>query len=130
MFPSPKIPELFQTPEFETALTEFKNDVIEHIAKHDTDLANDVTESLNKESTLSSKIVEACTYILLNKIRQDNDKVLNNFAPFARNENLDLVVSNLGLERQLIKKGDPDAIPPIPDEMESDEHLLLRYYLV
>ena len=68
--------------------------------------------------------------MLLNKIREDNDKILNNFAPFARGENLDLIVANLGLSRQLIQAGNPDAIPPVPDIMESDEHLLRRYYLL
>jgi len=128
-FPNPSIPEIFQTPKFEDALADFKADVIAHVQKYDSATAEAVSKSFSVESQLSTKLVEACTYILLHKIRQDNDKVLNNFAPFARGENLDLVVSNLGLTRQVLQEGDPNAIPPIEPIMESDEALLLRYYL-
>ena len=122
-------PEVVAVPPFEKQLERFKALVVEHIAVTDPATAEQVAVTLNNEAELTTKIVEACTIVLQTRIREVNEDALQMFAYWSEGSNLDAVVSDLGLERQTISEGDPDAFPPVPAAMESDDQLRLRYFL-
>lgn len=122
-------PEVVDVPPFEQQLTRFKQAVIDHVAKSDTAMAAKVEETLQNEAELATKMVEACTVVLQTRIREVNEDALQMFAYWAKDSNLDAVVSNLALKRQVLDEGDPNAFPPVPPKMESNEHLRLRYFL-
>lgn len=129
IFPNPTIPELLKVPNFEQYLVEFKQKIVSHIAQHDENLSLLAKQSLDTESDFAAKMTEACCVIMIERLREENTKALSMFAPFAKGEALDLVVSNLGLKRQVIQQADPLANPPKQEIIESDDRLLLRYYL-
>ena len=122
-------PQALEVPAFEEQLSKFKAAVINHIAQSDADLAEQVAITLNNEAEISTKVIEACTVVLQAHIRKENEKATQMFGAWANDNNLDAVVSNLGLERQIIHPGDASAFPPIAATKESDEHLRQRYFL-
>ncbi|EPP2530228.1 baseplate assembly protein [Vibrio cholerae] len=122
-------PEVVAVPPFEQQLARFKQAVIDHVAKSDAAMAAKVEETLQNEAELATKMVEACTVVLQTRIREVNEDALQMFAYWAEDSNLDAVVSNLGLRRQVLDEGDANAFPPVPATLESNEHLRLRYFL-
>jgi phage-related baseplate assembly protein len=128
-FPNPAIPELLKTPGFERYLAVFTTGIVDHILITDPEMAAKAQVAFSDEAGFAAKMAEACAVVLINRIRNENEKALSMFAPFAKADMLDLVASNLGLKRLVTKRGDPNAFPQIPDENETDEQLLLRYYL-
>lgn len=122
-------PEVVAVPPFEQQLARFKQAVIDHVAKSDAAMAAKVEETLQNEAELATKMVEACTVVLQTRIREVNEDALQMFAYWAEDSNLDAVVSNLGLRRQVLDDGDANAFPPVPATLESNEHLRLRYFL-
>lgn len=122
-------PDAVVVPPFEQQLQKFKIIVIDHIAQTDPAMAQQVAETLNNKAELSTKLVEACTVVLQTRIREVNEDALQMFAYWAEGNNLDVKVSDLGLKRQTISPGDPNAFPQVPPTMESDDALKLRYWL-
>lgn len=122
-------PEVVAVPPFEQQLARFKQAVIDHVAKSDAAMAAKVEETLQNEAELATKMVEACTVVLQTRIREVNEDALQMFAYWAEDSNLDAVVSNLGLRRQVLDDGDANAFPPVPATLESNEHLRQRYFL-
>lgn len=122
-------PAVVQSPGFEAWLVEFKQIVIDTVAASDPALAEQVRETLANEAEVSTKIVEACVTVLGNYVRRDNELAKQQLAWWAVDSNLDAKVADLGLERQEIDPGDPEASPPVPPTHEDDAHLRLRYYL-
>lgn len=122
-------PEVVTVPPFEQQLARFKQTVIDHVAATDPELAAEVKQTLANEAELATKIIEACTLVLQTRIREVNEDALQMFAYWAQDDNLDVVVSNLGLVRQVLDDGDKEAFPPVPVTRESNDHLRLRYFL-
>jgi phage-related baseplate assembly protein len=122
-------PDVVSVPAFETQLASFKDKLVTYIAASDSSLAAQVETTLNNEAEIVTKLVEACTVVLQTRIREVNEDALQMFAYWAENSNLDVVVSNLGVTRQTIDGGDPDAYPPVAATKETDDHLRLRYFL-
>jgi phage-related baseplate assembly protein len=59
-----------------------------------------------------------------------NAQALQMFGMYATDDAMvDLIASQLGVERQIIDEGDPNAFPSVPPTVESNEALLTRYYL-
>ncbi len=114
---------------YESKLAEFKQIVVNHIAAIDATMAAQVEETLNNEAELSTKIIEACLVVLQTHARDINEKALQMFAYWAQKDNLDVKVSDLGLERQELQAADDSAFPPVPAVYEDDDHLKTRYYL-
>lgn len=122
-------PEIVEVPRFETLLEQFKQTAVDYIAQGDAELATRVAETLESESEVFTKLVEASVVILQAERRYKNAQIKQMLAWWAEGSNLDARVADLGLERQTISEGDPNAFPPVPAEMEEDERLRLRYFL-
>lgn len=122
-------PEIVQGDPFETMLANFKAAVVAHIAESDEALAAQVSETLDNEAEVSTKLIEACVVVLQTKIRDDNEKIRQELAWWATGSNLDAKVADLSIARQTLQEGDPDAFPPVEPVLEEDEHLRLRYFL-
>jgi phage-related baseplate assembly protein len=127
--PLPK-PEIITTPAFETLLSSVKADVLDYLQQNSPEDVAAVTETFNNEAELLTKFTEAFAVILQNHFRQMNAQALQMFGMYATDsEMVDVIASQLGVVRQEIDPGDPDAFPPVPATMESNDSLLTRYYL-
>ncbi|SHF30830.1 baseplate J/gp47 family protein [Vibrio gazogenes] len=127
--PLPK-PEIIKTPPFEVLLQQVQQDILAYFTEHAPDDATALGETLGNEAELLTKFVEAFTVILQNHIRQLNGQAQQMFGMYATDDDMiDLIVSQLGVTRQVLDPGDPSAFPPIPPVMESNDSLLSRYYL-
>lgn len=122
-------PAIVEVPAFETLLARFKQTIIDAVAAEDADLAAEVEATLANEAEVGTKIIEAATVILQTQTRYYNEQIQQMLAWWATGSNLDAKVADLGLERQLLDPGDPDAYPEVPPTMEDDESLRLRYFL-
>ncbi|WP_163833383.1 baseplate J/gp47 family protein [Spartinivicinus ruber] len=108
------MPEALEVPDYENLFTEYKQRVVEFIAKQDQTQAKEVATTLENDAEIITKLLQALVYIRQHDIRQLNYQAQQMFAWWAKGSNLDAVVSNLGLERH-------------PNE--SDDDLRLRYFL-
>lgn len=127
--PLPK-PEIITTPNFEDLLLGVKAQVLDYLAQNAPDDVDAVRETFDNESELLTKFTEAFTVILQGVFRQFNAQSQQMFGMYATDDDMvDVIVSQLGVTRQILDAGDPDAYPPIDPTMESNDALLTRYYL-
>ncbi|WP_125782840.1 baseplate J/gp47 family protein [Pseudoalteromonas rubra] len=127
--PLPK-PEIISTPPFEQILADLKSDILAYLSEHAPEKVAGVTETLENESELLTKLLEAFAVIFQSRTRQLNSQAQQMFGMYATdNDMVDLIVSQLGISRQIVEPGDPNAHPSIPPEMESNDSVLTRYYL-
>ena len=111
----------------------------------------DVVEELDYEAILSSllsnlrvlfpaltaevesepvyKILESGAYRNLLVLQRVNDAARSIMLAFATGSDLDHLVALLGVRRQTIREGDPEARPPVAPLYESDERLRHRAQL-
>jgi len=127
--PLPKS-DIITTPTFEVLLESVKSDVLSYLEKVAPNDAVAVRETFENEAELLTKFTEAFTVILQSHFRQMNAQAQQMFGMYATdNAMVDLIASQLGVERQILAPGDINAFPAVPAEMESNESLLTRYYL-
>jgi phage-related baseplate assembly protein len=127
--PLPK-PEIITTPNFDDLFETIKENVLTYLSENAPDDVADVTETFDNEAELLTKFTQAFTVILQSHFRQMNAQALQMFGMYATDDKMvDLIASQLGVERQILDKGDPNAFPVIPPTMESNDALLTRYYL-
>lgn len=122
-------PEIVKVEAFETLLAAFKADVIAYVKARDPDSAAKLEQSLANESELVTMLLEAFTARLQTHTRQYNARIKQMLAWWATGTNLDARLADMGLERQVLDPGDPNAFPPVPPTYESEESARLRYYL-
>jgi len=122
-------PEIVAVERFEDLLAEFKSDVLGHVASKSPASAGKLAVSLENESELVTMIIEAAALRLQTHARKYNGRIKQMLAWWATGSNLDARLADMGLERQTLDEGDPDAYPPVPATMESDSDARLRYYL-
>lgn len=122
-------PEIVKVAPFEQDLAEFKALLLEYVAARDPAIAARLTESLENESELITMMLEAFTLRLQARDRKYNDRIKQMLAWWAEGSNLDARLADVGLIRQTISPGDPNAFPPVPAVMETDPEARLRYYL-
>ena len=122
-------PEIVKVEEFETLLAEFKAFVVEYIEARAPDDAAALAVTLENESELLTMILEAFALRIQTHERRYNARIKQMLAWWATGSNLDARLADMGLERQLLDAGDPDAFPPVPAVYEADEDARLRYYL-
>ena len=94
-----------------------------------TDLEERVPEYIASEADPGYKVVEVCAYRTLLILQRVNDAARATMLPYALGADLDNLAALLGVERQLVDPGDPDAVPPVAPTYESDERLRLRTQL-
>ncbi|ADZ91103.1 baseplate assembly protein [Marinomonas mediterranea] len=124
------IPDIIKTRPYEAVLSNIKESVLAYLAEHDPSIADSVQETFENEAAIITKLIEAFAVIMQATDRQRNAQALQMFGMYATDDDMvDVIVSRLGLERQIIDEGDPNAFPPVAPTMESNDALLTRYYL-
>lgn len=122
-------PEIVKVEAFETLLAEFKAFVVDYVKARDPESAAKLEQSLANESELVTMLFEAFIARLQTHTRQYNARIKEMLAWWAKGTNLDARLADMGLERQVLDPGDPDAFPPVPATYESEDSARLRYYL-
>lgn len=124
------VPDLIVTPTFEVLLASIKQDVFAYFEQHAPSDADEVKATLKNEAELLTKYTEAVTTILQSRLRQMNEQAKQMFGMYATDAGMiDLIASQLNVQRLVLNKGDADAYPAVPPTMESNHDLLTRYYL-
>ena len=122
-------PDAIYRPTFDELVAQFKSDYLNNIRTDNAALADQVEQTLEQPGELLTKMCETFVQYLLNEIERRNQQARQLLPAYATGSNLDNLVAHQGIQRQVLVEGDPDAYPPIPTELESDEDLLLRYLL-
>ena len=81
------------------------------------------------EADPAYKILEIVAYDKLLDRQRVNDAAQAVMLPYARGADLANLAALLGVERQLVDPGDPDAVPPVAPTYETNERLRLRAQL-
>ncbi|MCX8936232.1 baseplate J/gp47 family protein [Vibrio parahaemolyticus] len=127
-----KVPDILTVEPFEVMRERFINDFFyPHAVKEvGEEMAQLLTTGLRSPNESAALLLDSMILFRQQETRNDNYKYLQNFSETATDsEMIDLVVSRLGLTRQVIQPADNTVFPPIPAVMESDASLLLRYSL-
>ena len=125
-----KRPEVLTVMPFEQRLEKLKQTVIEYVRKDDPLQADELKKTFDNQAEIITKLLEAFTIILQHRDRAENEKACQMFAVLAdESDMIDVIVSALGVVRQVLDDGDPDAYPPVPPTMETNESVLTRYFL-
>lgn len=117
------VPDVVQIPSFETLLAQRK---AAFLALYPLDERDAVARTLDMESEPVVKLLQESTYreiILRQRINEAAQAVM---VAYALNTDLDNLAAGNNVKRLIIKKGDADAVPPVPDVMESDPDLRAR----
>lgn len=85
--------------------------------------------ALNLESEPLTKLLELFAYRIMAKTNHINQTARSMLLAYTTGTTLDHIAAGVGVTRLLVKAGDPDAVPPIPDLMESDTALRRRVQL-
>ncbi len=115
------VPDILQPLDFESELAELKDELV----KEDPQLA----DALDLESEPLLKLLQLFAYRLLLKNNDINHTAKGMLLAYATGTTLEHLASAVGLTRLLVKKGEPNKVPPIPDVMESDTALRRRIQL-
>lgn len=75
------------------------------------------------------KILEVCAYREMLVRQRINEAARATMVAYAQGADLDNLAANYGVKRLLVSRGDPDAVPPVPEAHESDEALRARVVL-
>ncbi len=78
------------------------------------------------ESEPLQKLLEVCAYRELLLRQRVNEAARAIMLAFARGSDLDHLAALMGIERQVVDAGDPQATPVVPPTYESDERLRRR----
>lgn len=82
------------------------------------------------ESDPAFKVLEVCAYREVLLRARVNAASISRLLAFAEGADLDHMAAGRGLTRLVVIPGNPDAVPPIADVMESDAALKRRYLLL
>lgn len=108
-----------ETIAFEDILDALKADLIAR--------APDLTYTVeNLESDPLNKLLEVCAYREVLLRQRVNDAAQAVMLAKAIGSDLDHLAAFFGIERLIVQPADPDAIPPAPEILESDEALRVR----
>lgn len=91
--------------------------------------ARDSTFTALVESDPAYKILEVCAYRELLMRQRANEEAQAVMLAYASGSDLDQLGANVGVERLVITPADPDAVPPVPAKMESDDEFRARIQL-
>lgn len=127
--PLPK-PEQLTPKSFEVILAEVKAFIVQHVSKTSPSDGEALQTGLDNDAEVLTKVLQAFAVYVQNFDQQKNEDALEMFGMYATQDDMvDVIVSRLGITRQTIDEGDPNAFPPVPPDKESNEQLLTRYYL-
>lgn len=114
-------PDVLIPIDYENMLSAIKADLI----SRDPSL----TDALSLESDPLTKLLESVAYLHMLKTNQVNQTAKAMLLAYATGTTLDHLASAVNVSRLLVKQGNPNAIPPMPDIYESDEAFRRRIQL-
>ena len=91
--------------------------------------ARDSTFTALVESDPAYKILEVCAFRELLVRQRANEEAQAVMLAYASGSDLDQLGANVGVKRLVIRPADPDAVPPVPAIMESDDEFRARIQL-
>lgn len=114
-------PDVLIPIDYENMLAAIKADLI----SRDPSLA----DALSLESDPLTKLLESVAYLHMLKTNQVNQTAKAMLLAYATGTTLDHLASAVNVSRLLVKQGNPNAVPPMPDIYESDEAFRRRIQL-
>lgn len=114
-------PDVLMPIDYENMLAAIKADLI----SRDPSL----TDALSLESDPLTKILESVAYLHMLKTNQVNQTAKAMLLAYATGTTLDHLASAVNVSRLLVKQGNPNAVPPMPDIYESDDAFRRRIQL-
>ena len=114
-------PDVLIPIDYENMLADIKADLI----SRDPSL----TDALSLESDPLTKLLESVAYLHMLKTNQVNQTAKAMLLAYATGTTLDHLASAVNVSRLLVKQGNPNAVPPMPDIYESDEAFRRRIQL-
>lgn len=114
-------PDVLIPIDYENMLAAIKADLI----SRDPTLA----DALNLESEPLTKLLETVAYFDMLKTNQVNQTAKAMLLAYATGTTLDHLASAVNVSRLLVKQGNPNAVPPMPDIYESDDAFRRRIQL-
>ncbi|ATG43664.1 baseplate assembly protein [Phaeobacter piscinae] len=112
-------PDVLQAVDFESALA----DMLAELRQRDP-----VFDAL-VESDPAYKILEIAAFYRTLAIQHGNDAARAVMPAYATGADLDHIAARYAVERLVIEPGDPQALPPVPPVLESDDALRRRMFL-
>lgn len=112
-------PNVVETLDFETILAAMIADLQER----------DPTFTAMVESDPAYKVLEVCAYRELLMRQRVNEAAKAVMLAYATGADLDQLGANVNVERRTITPADPDAVPPVPAVLESDDEFRARIQL-
>lgn len=112
-------PQVVEALDFETILAAMIADLQDR----------DPTFTALVESDPAYKVLEVCAYRELLMRQRVNEAAKAVMLAYATGADLDQLGANVNVERRTITPDDPDAVPPVPAVMESDEEFRARIQL-
>lgn len=88
-----------------------------------------LTDALSLESDPLTKLLESVAYLNMLKTNQVNQTAKAMLLAYATGTTLDHLALAVNVSRLLVKQGNPNAVPPMPDIYESDEAFRRRIQL-
>ena len=107
------VPEVVEPFDYETLLSEWKT-------AFSGENAPEWARDLALESEPVVKLMEAAAYREMLLRQRINDAAKSVMLAYATDGDLDHLAALVGVKRKRVKAGDPDATPPVEDEMEVD----------
>lgn len=126
------MPTILKVEPFEVMRERFINDVfLPHATKEvGAEMALAIARGLRSPNETATLLLDAMVLFRQQETRNDNYKYLQEFSETVTDsEMVDLIVSRLGLKRQVLQPADVSVFPQAPAVLESDASLLLRYSL-
>lgn len=114
-------PDVLIPIDYENMLAAIKADLI----SRDPSLA----DALSLESDPLTKLLESVAYLHMLKTNQVNQTAKAMLLAYATGTTLDHLASAVNVSRLLVKQGNPNAVPPMPNIYESDEAFRRRIQL-
>lgn len=112
------VPDIIEAPSFEQKYQALKDMMV--------NLDPDYAEVLNLESDPAARLLQVFAYREMYLTARINDATRANVLASAQGKDLDGLASRYNIERLTIEPANPDANPPAPAIMESDEALRRR----
>lgn len=114
-------PDVLIPIDYENMLAAIKADLI----SRDPSLA----DALSLESDPLTKLLESVAYLHMLKTNQVNQTAKAMLLAYATGTTLDHLASAVNVSRLLVKQGNPNAVPPMPNIYESDDAFRRRIQL-
>ncbi|MBK1874590.1 baseplate assembly protein [Marinobacter sp. 1-3A] len=116
-------PRIVETLDFETVLEERKQSLLSLVSDEQR---SSVEATLQIESEPLTKLLQENAYREIQWRQRVNEAAKAVMLAHSSQADLDNLVANYDVERLIIDPGNPDALPPVPATLESDEDLRLR----